>query len=198
MRGRADWATKGREKRGRRWEADGWALAVRVPVFAGRACMAPLRTLASQLSAVATSTGAGHEGLATRPGGHGRREMRRGSWYERRRGEGRRSPAGSPVRMKLGSAVSDLVHGRWMARWGRGRSSEHEEVRRGKTWLLVPAWRKDEAALRSSVGGPSSLGGDSTRAGVGWAQSTSGESGRAGERGFLSRGRARGWWPRTA
>jgi hypothetical protein len=29
-------------KRGRRWEADGWALAVRVPIFAGRACMVPL------------------------------------------------------------------------------------------------------------------------------------------------------------
>lgn len=84
--------------------------------------------------------------------------MRRGRWYERRRGEGRRSPVGSPARMKLGSAVSDLVHGRWMARRGRGQSSEREEVRRGTTWLQVSAWRKDEAALWSNVGGPSSLG----------------------------------------
>jgi hypothetical protein len=64
-----------------------------------------------------------------------------------REGEGRRSPAGSPTRMNLGSAVSDLVHGRWMMRHRRWQSSEREEARRGT------AQKRREGELTSGAHG---------------------------------------------
>jgi hypothetical protein len=129
------------------------------PRLPGRARTSALRALASELIGVDTSMGADHGGLATRPSDHGRRERLRGRWCEGRRGEGRRSPVGSPTRMKLGSVVSDPVHEQWMARRERWRSFEREEARRGMAQLWVPVLREDTVALWPSVGGPLSSGG---------------------------------------